>query len=115
MKAVPLVEIAVTLRLPAPAAARPEQIARRLKTPRGAATLTFGDLAALGESYLALRGGAPSPAPTPLMQAASAYDAVCAALEAMRFTSGERGALLARDAARASLLELLGVHDVETA
>ncbi len=49
MKAVPLVEIAVTLRLPAPAAARPEQIARRLKTPRGAATLTFGDLAALGE------------------------------------------------------------------
>ena len=115
MKAVPLVEIAVTLRLGGAGggAARADRAPAQDPARRRNADVRRSRRAR--RVYLALRGGAPSPAPTPLMQAASAYDAVCAALEAMRFTSGERGAVLARDAARASLLELLGVHDVETA
>jgi hypothetical protein len=110
-----LAEIAPTRGFPLPTTARPEATALRLiKSPREAGLVSIGDLAALGAAYLATRRAAPKSAVSPLIEAACAYEAACAEAQATRFTASERGALLARDRIRKSLLSLLGVHHVET-
>ncbi len=87
---------------------------RLIKSPREAGMVSIGDLAALGAAYLTFRRAPPAPAASPLMTAARGYETACADAEALRFTSRERGALMAREDALKSLLSHLGVEYVET-
>ncbi|MGD0640266.1 MAG: hypothetical protein ABSC22_05915 [Roseiarcus sp.] len=114
MREIPFFEIDVKLRLPRslPKASRPGPTARRLATsPRQAALVSFGDIAELGAAYLEATRAPAQAALSPLMRAAAAYEAACAAAEAARFTAGERGAALARRRAFDALLSLLGIEN----
>lgn len=108
------VGVAAKYGLPLPTTANPKAIALRLiHSPREAGRVSIGDLCAIGAAYLTL--DRMRPGASDLAQAVEAYERAQLAAVSLRFTHSERGAIQRRDAARATILKLLGEKHVENA